>query len=497
MKTEQKPHLIKKLVDVKCQKVDGSVAPGLEEATQVEYLLAEPKSEHVSLDRVLCFGKENLEKHLKMEDFFSCTLDYNWKINCGNTLQQLVTVLFANSLISKIKKKKEMIFEVLDGLLDEVDEVDDIQAADDLSGACEGFQLDIECPERFSESDCAPHEGSSLLILNSQSHTPGFSGSSSSAGGISESSVATVQESNNQNGVLKKMFCGDLHHTFKSKFGCQATVTDTTGPTIEHMQSFDESDDDEKPLVSFILSTKSVKTSVEVTKGGTLLRQKRLRKPTSRYIEEFSRNSTSGKKCLKAGSQGDLPQVVSEPQRRRGRPKKIVPKFLRELESDCEPFASESEDEQKRTKRSKMACDRRKHQRTWTLAEVIKLVDGIAQYGVGRWTDIKRLLFASSAYRTPVDLRVPPCHIQSNEDKWQNLLRSSSAHEHNRRECETKPKHAVRPLPMPVVCCIHELATIHPYPMARCPEKPSDQYVPSSKQPRTTNRRNLCRKKCR
>ncbi|KAK8611254.1 hypothetical protein V6N13_131313 [Hibiscus sabdariffa] len=432
MKTEQKPHLIKKLVDVKCQKVDGSVAPGLEEATQVEYLLAEPKSEHV-----------------------------------------------------------------LDGLLDEVDEVDDIQAADDLSGACEGFQLDIECPERFSESDCAPHEGSSLLILNSQSHTPGFSGSSSSAGGISESSVATVQESNNQNGVLKKMFCGDLHHTFKSKFGCQATVTDTTGPTIEHMQSFDESDDDEKPLVSFILSTKSVKTSVEVTKGGTLLRQKRLRKPTSRYIEEFSRNSTSGKKCLKAGSQGDLPQVVSEPQRRRGRPKKIVPKFLRELESDCEPFASESEDEQKRTKRSKMACDRRKHQRTWTLAEVIKLVDGIAQYGVGRWTDIKRLLFASSAYRTPVDLRVPPCHIQSNEDKWQNLLRSSSAHEHNRRECETKPKHAVRPLPMPVVCCIHELATIHPYPMARCPEKPSDQYVPSSKQPRTTNRRNLCRKKCR
>ena len=86
---------------------------------------------------------------------------------------------------------------------------------------------------------------------------------------------------------------------------------------------------------------------------------------------------------------------------------------MQELESDCELSASESEDERKRTKRSKTACDRRKHQRMWTLAEVIKLVDGIAQYGVGRWTDIKRLLFASSAYRTPVDLRVPHCFIQS------------------------------------------------------------------------------------
>ncbi|XP_038990775.1 uncharacterized protein LOC120113787 [Hibiscus syriacus] len=150
------------------------------------------------------------------------------------------------------------------------------------------------------------------------------------------------------------------------------------------MQSFYEPDDDEKPLVSFILSTKNVKSSVEVIKGGTLLRQKRLRKPTSRYIEEFSRNSTtSGKKCLKVGSQGDLPQVASEPLRQRGRLKKIVPKL--ELESDSEPFSSESEDEQKRTKRSKTACDRRKHQRMWILAEVIKLVDGIAQYGVGRW----------------------------------------------------------------------------------------------------------------
>ena len=80
-----------------------------DEATEVEHLLAEPKSEHVSADGVLCFGKENLEKHLKMEDF-SCAFDYGWKISCGNILNSF-SILFADALISKVKKK--MIFEFL------------------------------------------------------------------------------------------------------------------------------------------------------------------------------------------------------------------------------------------------------------------------------------------------------------------------------------------------------------------------------------------------
>ncbi|XVE96640.1 hypothetical protein REPUB_Repub02eG0240100 [Reevesia pubescens] len=478
MKTDRKPHLIKKLADVKRQRVDKPVVPGLEdEATEVEHLLAEPKSEHVSVDGVLCFGKENIEKHLKMEDF-SYAFDYGWKINWGGL----------DSIHGQ--EGDDMKLEVLDGLLDEVDEVDDIHAAHDLSGACEDFLLDIEFPEKFSELDCGPHEGSNLHNSSSESHSPGFSGSSNSAGGLSESSIATVQESNNKNGVLGKMVSCDLHRTFRSKCVCQAPVMDTICPTIEHVQDFVESDDDEKPLVSFILSNKKVKGSFKVTKGGTLLGQKRLRKPTRRYIEEFSRNSTtSGKnKRLKVRSQEVLPQVPSETLPWRGRPKKIVPKL--EVESDCGISASESEEERKKTKRSKTACDRRKHQRMWTLTEVIKLVDGIAQYGVGRWTDIKRLLFASSAYRTPVDLR----------DKWRNLLRSSSAHKHNRREVENNLKHSVRPLPKPVVCRIRELATIHPYPKVRGLKISSSDYVRSSKQPTTksapvySHGRNLRRK---
>lgn len=49
---------------------------------------------------------------------------------------------------------------------------------------------------------------------------------------------------------------------------------------------------------------------------------------------------------------------------------------------------------------------RRKHHRPWTIDEVVKLVEGVARYGAGRWSEIKRLAFASCPYRTSVDLKV-------------------------------------------------------------------------------------------
>jgi hypothetical protein len=48
----------------------------------------------------------------------------------------------------------------------------------------------------------------------------------------------------------------------------------------------------------------------------------------------------------------------------------------------------------------------RKHHRAWTLCEVMKLVDGVAQYGAGKWSEIKKLAFSSYSYRTSVDLKV-------------------------------------------------------------------------------------------
>lgn len=158
---------------------------------------------------------------------------------------------------------------------------------------------------------------------SSESHSPGFSGRSNSVGGISESLIATVRESNSENGGLGKRVGCDLRHNFTRKHGCQGPVR------REHVQDLDESDDDEKPLVSLISSNQKVKSSVKVTKGDTLLRQKRLQKPTLRYIEEFSRNSSTEKnKSHKIQPQEEFPQVPSESRPRRGRPKKIVLKSV-------------------------------------------------------------------------------------------------------------------------------------------------------------------------
>lgn len=76
------------------------------------------------------------------------------------------------------------------------------------------------------------------------------------------------------------------------------------------------------------------------------------------------------------------------------------------FESNDDISSSDTDDDRVRKRKSKVDVDRRKHQRMWTLSEVMKLIDGISQFGVGKWTDIKRLLFSSSAHRTPIDLRV-------------------------------------------------------------------------------------------
>jgi len=78
----------------------------------------------------------------------------------------------------------------------------------------------------------------------------------------------------------------------------------------------------------------------------------------------------------------------------------------------------------------------------WMLPEVVKLVDGVTQYGVGRWSEIKKELFATSADRTSVDLKgvcfscrtyfswweIHQLHVTylvNSADKWRNLLRTS------------------------------------------------------------------------
>ncbi|CAA2964873.1 telomere repeat-binding factor like- [Olea europaea subsp. europaea] len=91
---------------------------------------------------------------------------------------------------------------------------------------------------------------------------------------------------------------------------------------------------------------------------------------------------------------------------------------------------------------------RRKHHRPWTLSEVVKLVEGVAKYGAGRWSEIKRLAFASYSYRTSVDLK----------DKWRNLLRASFAQLPAEKGMQNSRKHASIPIPAPILLRVRELA---------------------------------------
>ncbi|XP_074592306.1 uncharacterized protein LOC141848089 isoform X1 [Curcuma longa] len=97
------------------------------------------------------------------------------------------------------------------------------------------------------------------------------------------------------------------------------------------------------------------------------------------------------------------------------------------------------------------SSERRKHHRAWTLCEVQKLVDGVAKYGAGRWSEIRRLAFASYSYRTPVDLK----------DKWRNLLRASLAQCSIEKGERNSRKYTSVPIPTPILSQVRELAELH------------------------------------
>ncbi|KAL6574855.1 hypothetical protein OROMI_012140 [Orobanche minor] len=99
---------------------------------------------------------------------------------------------------------------------------------------------------------------------------------------------------------------------------------------------------------------------------------------------------------------------------------------------------------------------RRKHHRLWTIVEVKKLIDGVSEYGVGRWSRIKKLLFSASIHRTSVDLK----------DKWRNLLKASRIQLGN-QQGEKKRNLAWRPLPKSILRRVCELDNTYPYPKGR------------------------------
>ncbi|KAJ6947193.1 hypothetical protein NC651_001782 [Populus alba x Populus x berolinensis] len=109
---------------------------------------------------------------------------------------------------------------------------------------------------------------------------------------------------------------------------------------------------------------------------------------------------------------------------------------------------------------------RRKHHRAWTLSEVMKLVEGVSRYGAGRWSEIKRLAFASYSYRTSVDLK----------DKWRNLLKASFAQTPPDTGMNSRKNTGAMPIPTPILLKVRELAEMQ----AQVPQNLSSTKVAGS-----------------
>lgn len=235
------------------------------------------------------------------------------------------------------------------------------------------LSTDIEFAEKAFKLDYGPSEGSYLGNSSSESQSSGLSGSSNGAVGISESSTANIPGSECKNDALDKTVTCQLHGGFRSKCGCQKPAEDSIHTDSLELKKFDDLDNDENPLIYGRLSSGTGKRSLDASRIDALLREKRSRKPTRRYIEEFSDKkskslkrrenySAAAKKdtIMKVRSRNELHnmrqealtvvpeekplrdtiQSLSQFRARRGRPKKQAPISVGEVFNPLHPLIS-------------------------------------------------------------------------------------------------------------------------------------------------------------
>ncbi|KAL4021692.1 hypothetical protein IC575_020498 [Cucumis melo] len=319
---------------------------------------------------------------------------------------------------------------------------------------------------------------------SSENKSPGPSRIDTDAFGISELSATMVMEAEFNNTPVERGLTHELSPGLGTKGRCVTPLEGNICGTILDNRNIHKFNTNENYIENGDLSDENVKGDIVANELASCSRERRLRKPTRRYIEEFldsksehnkgRRKLPRKDKYLKVMSTEEsyhirhevqmMPRsdsqcgtsVPVQPKSERRHPNKHVPVsgFLSEDESS----ATECKNVYSSARRCKK-YDRRR-QKMWTLTEVMRLVDGIAEYGTGRWTHIKKHLFASSPHRTPIDLR----------DKWRNLLRASCVNIQNKKGVEGKQTHASRPLPKSLLQRVYELANIYPYPKERGPK---------------------------
>lgn len=235
------------------------------------------------------------------------------------------------------------------------------------------FNTDIGFPGKATGLNYGPSGGSLSRNVHLESHSPGLSGSSNSAVGISDSSSVTIQELECKNDSLDKPPAFESHGSSRYKRRRKITVQGSMRHASLDLQNPDELDDDD-PLLSTMLLNKSGKNLGEASKIGASRREKRLRKPTQRYIEELSDKkkyfkgqgkfsavaaaSMKDKRLkvrsadelhpMKLGTLSSVPeeelpgetknQVVTEFRPRRGRPKKQASISVGKLATFCVYF---------------------------------------------------------------------------------------------------------------------------------------------------------------
>ncbi|CAK9320085.1 unnamed protein product [Citrullus colocynthis] len=314
-----------------------------------------------------------------------------------------------------------------------------------------GYGIQTNGDAEVAENSFRQNRGLQLGNLSSESKSQGPSRSDTDAFGISELSATMVMEDEFNNTPVERGLTHELSPGLRTKGRPVTPLEGNICDTILDNRNIHKFNTNENYIENGDLSDENVKGDIVANELASCSRERRLRKPTRRYIEEFADSkSESNKGRRKPPTKDKYLRVTSTEESNHISHEGFL--------SEDESSATECKSVYSSAKRCKK-YDRR-HQKMWTLTEVMRLVDGIAEYGTGRWTHIKKHLFASSPHRTPIDLR----------DKWRNLLRASCVNIQNRKGIERKQSHASRPLPKSLLQRVHELANIYPYPKERSPK---------------------------
>ncbi|KAI3677137.1 hypothetical protein L1987_86758 [Smallanthus sonchifolius] len=446
-----------------------------EEAIDVDCLLGEPRSDQVSVSGVRCYEEDSLRKCVKTEND-----SYNLGAPGSNENMEGVDTTNLNAL---------------DVLPHEVG-VENYLTTSNVS-PCDDYLLDFG----FDHGGCIGYVSNERLhVGNSQFPMKG-------SFGIQNSLTENISGTECQNYFLSNCISGTSTNSSEPKsvdrfddFSKSFINQDILPPHFSN---------DGLELTQFCKDgPRSTSPAQDHVDSGAIT-HKRSRKPTKRYIDESSvlslknskkrREASSGCKGRPSGVRPVKSQHEVKPKDKMAPSdisfdKAIQVPFVSQGPTECqknnspaklkvsksavcnlsvsqgptecqksnspaktekriEIYSSGSEDDSD-TMMSMTSGNQRKLHRLWTVSEVKKLIDGVAHFGVGKWTHIKKLLFSSSVHRTPVDLK----------DKWRNLLKASHALKGSRIEDDKKRSQPWRPLPKSILCRVRELASVYPYP---------------------------------